>query len=142
MHIFFVHKVGDNKDIIEDAKKLHGWLKAKHANQRIQITLSLSDWDHYFDGDWDLWANGVINRRNVITRERIYTQYISAKETLGRADYIIMDRALQYMPPCYHWDGDTYTMRIVNSLRVNDESNYQHTGTLLLGPEVTNVAIR
>lgn len=132
MHIFFIHKpYEDNKGLIESARALYKYMKDCMGQIiRLQITLSLSDWDRYFDGDWDGWANSVINRRNAISRERVYDTYITETIELGRANYLILQRALGHNCPVYYWSGEDI-IRIYD-INLIDESNYQHTADVII----------
>lgn len=131
MHIFYIGQGNSEpRQIVERARKLYKYTTEKYKGAPPHITLSLSDWNTHFEGDWDEWANGVINRKNAITRERVYDTYVTETLNLGRANWMILDRAIRHKFPCCYWDGETITN--IREIQVLDESDYSVTGICVI----------
>lgn len=90
------------------------------------------DFAGHFDGDWDGWANSVINRMNPMTRKRAYDRYVSITRGVGRANFIILSRAFEAgLPTFVYEDG---VLKPVIGITELDPENYTDTARLEVEP--------
>ena len=129
MRVFYAHSNSESPGDTNKSKKkiqdliIGRMIKEKGSAPAIQVVAGRDDYNRHWKGDWTLWQESVIVRKDAITGKPVYDAFITKSATCGRATANILGAAIVSGRPVFFWDGEDLFVR-VKSIAVEDPDNW------------------
>ena len=140
MRVFYAHPSGEPpEEILKAKKKVHSLIIDKMIRERgsapaVKVVAGRDDYKRHWKGDWTLWQESVITRKDAITGKPVYDAFITKNATCGRATANILGAAIVSGRPVFFWDGEDGFVR-VKSVAVEDPEDWTDGYRICREPE-------
>lgn len=138
LNIFLAHPANMSPKEIDSLVEPVRDALASHYNEpggiSFKIITGRADYKRFFaqSGGWVGWQKSVVERKDAVTGDRMYSGFVTVGETCGHATAAILKGAMEAGLEVLHWKPPTEAadhpedcIRLVDRIETEDETNWQ-----------------